>query len=168
MDLTRIAIRALFAYIFLLALIRNSGKRTIAQGTIMDFVVALVLGDMIDDLLWAEVPASQFVVGAGTVCLTHLLVSLASSRSERLAVWIEGASLMFMRAGSLLRPAMRKEHITEKEAEEMLRLQGLERERWDEVKSAWVEVNGRPAVLKLNWAKTAQKQDLPALKKLQK
>jgi len=49
----------LFAYVFLLAILRASGKRTIAQGTTLDFVVALVLGDLIDDALWAEVPGSM-------------------------------------------------------------------------------------------------------------
>lgn len=164
MELTRIAIRALFAFLFLLVLLRTSGKRIVAQGTTSDFVIALVLGDLIDDLLWAEVPAAKFVVGAGTLFMVHQLASLASSRNQRLAAWTKGTATMFMRAGSLLRPAMRKELMNEREADGMLRLKGFERERWYEVKSAWIELNGEPAVLRLDWARTAQKQDLPALK----
>ena len=164
MDLTRIAVRALFAFFFFLILLRTSGKRVVAQGTITDFVIALVLGDLVDNLLWAEVPAAKFVVAAGTLFLVHQLASLASSRNERIAAWTEGTATMFMRAGSLLRPAMRKELVNEKEAEKMLRLKGLERERWYEVKSAWIELNGEPAVLQLDWARPAQKQDMPALK----
>ena len=32
-------------------------------------MLALVFGDLVDDLVWAEVAASQFVVAAGTLFL---------------------------------------------------------------------------------------------------
>ena len=163
MDLGKIAIRALFAYLFLLALIRVSGKRTVAQGTVFDFVIALVLGDMIDDLLWAEVPASQFVVAVGTLFLVHLSVEITSAKSKFLSKLVGGSSLMFLRNGSLLKTALRREHMNEKESEAILRLKGFERDDWREIKSAWVEPNGRPAVLQKEWAKTIQQEDQAAL-----
>lgn len=63
-ELHHIAVRAAFAFLTLLALLRVSGKRTIGKGTAFDFVLALVIGDLFDDLLWADVPASQFAVGS--------------------------------------------------------------------------------------------------------
>ena len=51
MDPLKIAVRALAAFLFLLALLRLSGKRTIYQGTAFDFVLALVLGDMVDKVV---------------------------------------------------------------------------------------------------------------------
>lgn len=69
MDPLRIAVRAVFAYVFLLVMVRLSGKQTIAYGATSDFVLALVFGDLVDDLVWAEVAASQFVVAAGTLFL---------------------------------------------------------------------------------------------------
>ena len=63
MDLWRIAVRAAFAYVFLLAMVRLSGKQAVGHGTVMEFVLALVFGDMVDNFLWAEVGAAQFVVG---------------------------------------------------------------------------------------------------------
>ena len=44
MDLVRIAVRAVTAYLFLLACVRWSGKRTIRQSSPFDFVLALVIG----------------------------------------------------------------------------------------------------------------------------
>ena len=80
MDPARIVVRVLFVWVFTLALLRVTGKRSIKQGDLASFVVALILGDMFDDVFWAEVPASQFVVGAGTLVLLHLLVAFESMR----------------------------------------------------------------------------------------
>jgi hypothetical protein len=75
MDPLRIAVRALFAYLFLLVLLRVSGKQTIRHGTPFDFLLALIMGDLIDDALWNEVPMSEFVVAAGTLSLTKLMTT---------------------------------------------------------------------------------------------
>ena len=53
MELPKIVRRALVAYVFLLFLMRLSGKRAIAQGSAFDFVLALIVGDLVDDLLQA-------------------------------------------------------------------------------------------------------------------
>lgn len=66
MDPLRIAVRIVFGWIVLQALVRISGKRTVSQGTPFDFTLALILGDMMDDLMWA-VPASQFIVAVSTL-----------------------------------------------------------------------------------------------------
>ena len=82
MDHFRIAIRCLAAFFFLLALLRLSGKRTIYQGTAFDFVLALVLGDMIDNALWHEVPMAQFIVGTGTLVTTKLVLTRHKGRAN--------------------------------------------------------------------------------------
>ena len=80
MDPFRIAIRAIFAFIMLLALVRISGKRNVKQGSPFDFAVALILGDLVDDILWAEVAAAQFVVAAGVLVLTHTVFDVIRFR----------------------------------------------------------------------------------------
>jgi uncharacterized membrane protein YcaP (DUF421 family) len=75
MDPFRLVVRSLASYLFLLLLLRLAGKRTITQGPPFDFVLALILGDLIDDAVWAEVPFTQFVVGCATLVLTKLLMT---------------------------------------------------------------------------------------------
>jgi uncharacterized membrane protein YcaP (DUF421 family) len=82
MDPLRITIRVLAAFIFLMALLRLSGKRTIYQGTAFDFVLALVLGDMIDNAIFNEVPFAEFAVGAITLVGTKLLLTLHKGRAS--------------------------------------------------------------------------------------
>jgi uncharacterized membrane protein YcaP (DUF421 family) len=74
MDPLRIAVRAAFAFLVLLVLVRVSGKRTVKQGSPFDFTVALILGDMFDDAVWAEVAMSQFVVASGVLVGVHVLM----------------------------------------------------------------------------------------------
>ncbi len=165
MELYKIALRALFVYIFILALLRLSGKRTVAHASTFDFVLALILGDMFDDLFWAEVPASQFVMGTSALVVTHLLFSMGSFTSQTLDRIVNGVGLLFMRAGRPLRPALRRELMNEREVEMLIRQkEGLESARWSEIKSAWVEPDGRVSVLKREWARTAQQQDSEQLR----
>ena len=81
MDPIRILVRVVFAYVMLLALVRVSGKRTVRQGSPFDFAVALILGDMVDDAIWAEVALSQFAVASGTLMMIHLLLDMVRFRS---------------------------------------------------------------------------------------
>jgi uncharacterized membrane protein YcaP (DUF421 family) len=164
MELYKILLRVVFAYIFILFLLRLSGKREVAQATGFDFVLALILGDLFDDLIWAEVPASQFVVAAGTLVLLHTVIALGSRMSEAFSRIICSQAEVFMSYGRLIWPAMQREQINEKDAEMLLRQHsGLARERWVEVESARIEQNGKPSVLRHEWAREAQKKDRDSL-----
>jgi uncharacterized membrane protein YcaP (DUF421 family) len=74
-TLGRVAIRALTAYLFLLALLRLGGRQSIRHGTPFDFVLALILGDLVDNAIWAEVPFAQFAIASTTLVVSRLLVS---------------------------------------------------------------------------------------------
>jgi uncharacterized membrane protein YcaP (DUF421 family) len=80
MDPLRIAVRAVFVFVVMLALVRASGKRTVKQGSPFDFTVALILGDMFDDAIWAEVPLSQFVAACVALVGMHVLMDMARFR----------------------------------------------------------------------------------------
>ena len=80
MDPLRILIRVVFAYVVLLVLVRLSGKRSVQQANPFDFTVALITGDLIDDMLWAEVTASVFVVATGVLMTVHVAFDLVRFR----------------------------------------------------------------------------------------
>jgi uncharacterized membrane protein YcaP (DUF421 family) len=83
MDLLHIAARVLFGYVVLLALVRVGGRRLLRHATPLDFVVALILGDMMDDLVWAEVDAAVFVVAVGVLLLIHVSLDVVRFRVGR-------------------------------------------------------------------------------------
>ena len=74
MDPLRIIVRVVFAYVLVLAFTRISGHRTMRQNDLPSFVIAVVIGDLFDDVIWAEVPVSQFAVAVATLFLMHLRV----------------------------------------------------------------------------------------------
>jgi len=80
MDPLRIVARVLFAYVVLLVLVRVGGKRLVRHASPFDFALSLILGDMADDLLWAEVDAAVFVVGAGVLVMIHVAMDLLRFR----------------------------------------------------------------------------------------
>jgi uncharacterized membrane protein YcaP (DUF421 family) len=78
MDPLRLVLRAAFVYFYLLILVRLSGKRTVSQGTTVEFVLALVFADLVDDAVWAEVPLPQFVVASATLFGMRFLLGVRS------------------------------------------------------------------------------------------
>ena len=91
MDPLRIMVRVLFGYVFLRILSRISGSRALKQVDAPSFVIAIVIGDMFDDLFWSEVPASQFVVAVATLFLIHLRLGLQAFHSGN-RNWLRAAS----------------------------------------------------------------------------
>ena len=82
MDPLRILVRVVLVYVILLAFVRASGKRTVKHGSPFDFTVALILGDMADDAIWAEVALSQFIVACGTLILVHIVMEASRFRGR--------------------------------------------------------------------------------------
>jgi uncharacterized membrane protein YcaP (DUF421 family) len=157
MDPGAVAIRAAFAYVFLLAMLRMSSKRTVAQGTPMDFVLALIVGDLIDDLLWGEVAAAQFVTAISILVVTHLVVQMAVFQFPLLRRWVEGRERPLVEEGRLVRAGMRRERLNKPEVMAILRSKSVKDMR--EIKAADVELSGAVSVLNHDWAKEVQKQD---------
>lgn len=81
MDPLRIVERVVFAYVVLLVLVRLSGKHLVKHASPFDFTLSLILGDMVDDVLWGDVNASAFVMGAGVLMFIHIVFDLLRLRT---------------------------------------------------------------------------------------
>ena len=163
MELHRIAVRALFAYLVLLALLRSSGKRTVAEGTPFAFVLALILGDMVDDLLWAEVGAAQFAVAVATLTTAQIVTAWAASRWEWLDRLVEGSPTPVMMDGAPRRAGQRRVRMNDKTLAFELRHHGIDRAQWGIVESANVEDSGALSVLRRREERPADRRDAAGL-----
>ena len=81
LDPLRIVARVVVAYVVILALLRVTGKTTVKHATPFDFVIALILGDLVDDALWGDVQMSVFLVAIGSLFLVHLACDVARYRA---------------------------------------------------------------------------------------
>ncbi len=168
MEPLRIAARVLFAFVVLHALLRVSGKRVVSQGTTFDFTLALILGDMLDDAIWAEVPFAAFLTGIGTLVLFHIALAYGAFHIRLLERIVEGEPVTILREGRLVPRGLRRERLSEKEAEELLRTGGFERDRWSEIRHAWIDHGGKLGVTRYAWAREATGSDLPRVKEMRK
>ena len=159
MSLLRIAIRAVIAYMFLLALVRVSGKRLVAEATGIQFVLAIIIGDLVDDAILATTPVAQFIVAAGTLTVLQLTIAIAAMHNLRIWKLVEGEPPVVLENGMPRRKAMRRERMNRKEIASLLRLAGISAARWAEIKRARIEEEGLLAVIFHEWAKPAQRRD---------
>jgi uncharacterized membrane protein YcaP (DUF421 family) len=159
MSLLGIAVRALVAYVFLLALLRVSGKRVISEATGMQFVLAIIVGDLVDDAMFATIPFAQLVVAAGTLTLVQLMISIVAMFDLRAWRLLEGEPPILLQNGIPRRGAMRHQRMNRKEIASLLRLAGISAARWAEIKRARIEEEGILGVVFHEWAKPAQRND---------
>ncbi|HYE89586.1 MAG TPA: YetF domain-containing protein [Terriglobales bacterium] len=155
-----LVVRATATYVFLLLLLRVSGKRTVGEGTPFDLVVALVLGDFPDDLIWGEVPVAQGLVAMGTVMLAHLCVVYASFRSIRFDQLVGSGPVPVMRDGRALHDGLRRGRMNTGDLDVQLRRHGREDPR--EVAEALLEPDGEVSLRPTEAAQPARRRDLSA------
>jgi uncharacterized membrane protein YcaP (DUF421 family) len=160
MGLLAIALRALIAYAFLLVLVRASGKRSVSHSSPFDFVMALILGDLVDDLLWAEVGLAQFAVAAGILVMVETAVAAGQARWVWLHQWVTGEPLVLLREGRAIATALRRERVRENDLEAHLRVHGLERDRWGDLAIARLEDGGAVTIKKTARAQEVERRDL--------
>jgi uncharacterized membrane protein YcaP (DUF421 family) len=159
MDLTRIAVRAVVTFAFLLVLVRLSGKRVVSEGTAFDFVFALVLGDLVDNAIWAEVPMVQFFVAAGALAVAEVATEVGAYASGTLRWLLEGRPRLVLRDGRPCEAGVGRELLTDHEIERMLRERGIDRGERYTVHRAWIETSGDVSIFKHYRARGAQKRD---------
>lgn len=157
MSLLAIVLRVLFGYVVLLTLTRLSGKRTLRQTTPLDLTASVIASDLIDDLLWGEVPAAQFVVAIGTLVTLAVAVSAGSARHRLVERCVLGAPVEVIRSGEILARGCARERLSRSELMMMLREQNIDDVR--EVERAALETDGRLGICRREWAQEAQKQD---------
>lgn len=162
MSLLQIGLRCVVAYVYLLLSVRLSGKRTVAQATPFDFVIALVIGDLVDDVIWAEVSASRFFVAAGTLFIFDCLLKLLASRHDRLFLFLQSTPTVVMRDGVADLQALRSEQLNEPELAALLRVEGIEHREL--VRLAALERDHGLSVIEHEWARPVSRGDREKVK----
>ena len=135
-------IRGLAVYFFLLLIFRVSGKRTLSENTNFDLVLLLIISETTQQ---AMVVNDHSVVNGFLLIMTligsSIGMSLLKQRLPTLEKWLDGAPLVIIEDGKMLKDRMDKTRVDEADILEAARaLQGLE--RLDQIKYAIVERNG--------------------------
>lgn len=157
-ELLMTAVRTLGVYVLILVILRVTGKRTVGNFSPFDLLVALMLGEVVDEAIYGDVSFLQFALAAVLIGMLQYATGWMSFKNKTLDRILRGAPVGVIRNGELQHDEMRKERLSEEEVMALLREQMVDDLR--EVKFGTLEVSGRLAVIKEEWAEPVQKGDL--------
>jgi uncharacterized membrane protein YcaP (DUF421 family) len=157
-ELLMTAARAVGVFVLMLVVIRLLGKRTVGNFTAFDLLVALMLGEVVDEMIYGDVTLLQGGVAVVTIAAAKYVTTILAYRNHAFGKMFEGTPAVVVRDGEFEREGMRNELMSEREVVAALRLQGVDDMR--EVKLATVEVDGIVSVVRHDWAEPVQKADL--------
>lgn len=160
-ELALTAGRAFIIYVFLLAVVRLLGKRTVGNFSAFDLIVALILGEIVDEPIFGDVPMAQALLAIAVVAVLHAGNEFLSYRSTAFDRLTSGGSTVLVRNGVPDRRALAKERINEEELMSLLRMQSID--NLADVREARLEPSGQLSVLKTDQAKELKKGDLQRL-----
>ncbi len=157
-ELVLTAVRAVGVYVFMLVVIRLLGKREVGSFSAFDLLVALMLGEIVDEIIYGDVSFPQGIIAIVVIALCQYVTGWLTYLNHKMDNILEGVPTIVVRVGEFQRPGMRKERMNEQEVMSQLREQSIDDMR--EVKLAVVETSGQMSVIKQDWAEPVQKADL--------
>lgn len=138
-------LRAAIVYVFLIALLRLTGKRQIGQLAPFDLVLLLVLSNAVQNSMnGGDNSLVGGMISAATLVLLNYAVSYLTYRSRLAEIVIEGRPEVLIHNGQLYESVMRRAQLTLHEVHAALRQAGVS--SIEEVHSAILENNGNITV----------------------
>ena len=141
-------VRAVVVYVFLLVLLRLTGKRQVGQLAPFDLVLLLVLSNAVQNSMnGGDNSITGGLILASTLVLLNFGVGWLTYRSKGLEALIEGRPIIIVHDGKVDHRAMRRVQMTKHELEAALRAEGCAGP--EEVRFAVIENNGHITVIPL-------------------
>jgi uncharacterized membrane protein YcaP (DUF421 family) len=139
-------VRALLVYLFLILLLRITGKRQVGQLAPFDLVLLLVLSNAVQNSMnGGDNSLIGGVISATTLVLINLAVGVVTHRSKKLEGIIEGHPQVLIHNGKLYQEIMTAARLTHHELHAALRQGGCA--CVDDVHMAVLENNGSISVV---------------------
>jgi uncharacterized membrane protein YcaP (DUF421 family) len=156
------AIRTAAVYVGLLVLIRLAGKRDLAQLNTFDFVVLLLLSNVVQNaVIGADDSLIGGLVGAAILVVGNAALVRAAGRSDRAVRVLEGTPTVVVRDGEVDMAAVHRLGLRPSDVVAALRRQGAD--EIAEVAQASLEPGGTISVLLKDEAMTASRADVARL-----
>ncbi len=142
-----IVLRAAFAYVFIIFLLRIIGRRELTSLGPADIVLLVVMGDLIQNgVTQSDMSMTGVMLAVSTFALLTVVMSFATYKSKRASAVIEGEPLILVQDGEPIRKNLAAERITLEDVAEEARGQGIA--SLDEVRWAVLETGGRISFIK--------------------
>lgn len=140
-------IRPMLVYIMLLVVFHLASKRQLAQATLFDFLILLLISNVVQNAIIGQ-DDSVGGATAGTLALVLLsyLFNAVTSRSHPLRAVLEGMPILLISEGEIRDDAMREKNVARNDLLSAIRKQGLS--RLADVNFAILELDGTISIIK--------------------
>jgi len=119
-------VRGLIVYVFLLAVLRLTGKRQVGHLAPFDLVLLLVLSNALQNAMnGGDNSITGGVIAASTLIVANGLVSRLTYKSKTLERLIEGRPEILIHNGRIAADVMKREQLTHHEINAALRAAGV-------------------------------------------
>ena len=143
---TEMIVRSILVYVFLLILLRVTGKRQIGQLAPFDLVLLLVLSNAVQNSMnGGDNSVTGGLISATTLVFINYVIGFATYRSKTLEAIIEGRPQVLIHNGKLYEDVMKGAQLTHHELNAALRQAGCA--SVGHVHSAILENNGSISVI---------------------
>ncbi|HEX8280599.1 MAG TPA: YetF domain-containing protein [Chthoniobacterales bacterium] len=147
LSFVQIALRGVIVFIAAIVMVRSGDKRFFARKSAFDVILGFVLASTLARAINGSAPFFP-TLGAGFVLVwLHRLLGTIARRWHGLGEVIKGRSDKVISHGQILSDSLRRNHLSERDLIEDLRLNGATKEVAD-VEEAWIERNGDLSILK--------------------
>jgi len=138
-------LRGVIVYVFLLVILRVTGKRQTGQLAPFDLVLLLVLSNAVQNAMnGGDNSVSGGIISATTLIALHYAVAFMTFKNKTLEAWIEGTPRTLIHNGVLNEEVMRSELLTRHELAAALRSAGCS--EIGHIRVATLENNGQITV----------------------
>ena len=140
-------IRPTFVYLFVLVLLRLTGRRTLAQITTFDFVLLLIISEATQQaLIGVDNSMINSAIVVSTLIGLNILMSLLKQRSSWFDRLLDDIPLVIVADGKPLKDRMDKARVDEEDVLDAARENhGLE--RMEQIRHAILERDGQISII---------------------
>jgi uncharacterized membrane protein YcaP (DUF421 family) len=118
-------LRGVIVYVFLLVLLRVTGKRQVGQLAPFDLVLLLVLSNSVQNSMnGGDNSLLGGLVSAATLVALNYVVGIVTQRSKRMEMLVEGRPIVLIHNGQLFEEVMNRAQLTHHELNAALRQAG--------------------------------------------
>ena len=139
-------VRSVIVYLFLIVILRITGKRQVGQLAPFDLVLLLVLSNAVQNSMnGGDNSLIGGLIGAATLIAANYFVAMLTYRSKRIEALVEGRPELLIHNGKLFEDVMNKSRMTHHELNAALRQAGCL--SVEDVRCAMIENNGAISVI---------------------
>lgn len=154
-------LRPVLIYGFLMVLFRVASKREMAQATLFDFLIILLISNVVQNaIIGQDNSVLGAMAGAVTLVVLSTILNRVTAHSRKARILLEGRPVLLMRDGQIEEAMMKNKAISHNDLLSAIRKQGLG--RLQDVGYAILELDGTISILKAADVCEGQMNCLPA------